>query len=176
MKRQSLYVFASTLGFMIVWLVAVSAHGPKIEPGNGGPGVDAASRDGRFQARLDAQNGRKPHISIGRWSTNRDRALFIAGYQQGYREFSEAHSGKSMESNAAELAGKQDGMLDGARHRLASQPFQVDKTDTYRNAGQEVNSDPERYKRDYRQAYSVGYQEGYYSQPEQEKLETASDP
>jgi hypothetical protein len=102
MKRQSPYVLA--LRFMIVWLAAVSAHGPKIAPSNASQAIDAAFRDGRFLARLDAQNRRKTRIASGRWGTNRDRALFITGYQQGYREFSEAHSGKLMELNAPELA------------------------------------------------------------------------
>src|ERR1700730_18216576 len=176
MKRL-LYILA--LGFMIVWLAAVSAHGPKIARGNASQAIDAAFRDGRFLARLDAQNGRRRRIASGGWSTNRDRALFITGYQQGYREFSEAHSGQLMEPNAAELAGYRDGMLDGARHRGASQPLQINTTDNYRNAGHEyleLNSDPEKYKHDYRLAYSNGYQEGYYSQPEQEESKTASDP
>ena len=83
-----------------------------------------------------------------------------------------------MEPNAAELAGYRDGMLDGARHRRASQPLQINTTDNYRNAGHgylEVNSDPEKYQHDYRLAYSNSYQEGYYSQPEQEESKTASD-
>lgn len=175
MKRQSSYVLASTLGIAIILLIGGPRWSRTIRATRN---TEAAFRDGLFQSRLDAQNGRKPHITSGRWNTDRDRALFITGYQQGYREFSESHPGKLTEPNAAELAGFRDGMLDGARDRRASQPFQVTKKDNYRNADSahlEVNSDPARYKEDYRQAYSNGYQLGYYSQSGQEELKTPSD-
>ena len=175
MKKQSSYVLASTLGIAIILLIGGPRWSRTIRPTRN---TEAAFRDGLFQARLDSQKARKPDITSGRWNTDRDRALFIAGYQQGYREFSESHPGKLMEPNAAELAGFQDGILDGARDRRTSQPFQVNKMDNYRNAGSahlEVNSDPERYKEDYRQAYCNGYQLGYYSQPGQEELKTPSD-
>jgi hypothetical protein len=136
--------------------------------------VEAAFRDGLFQARLDTQNGRKPHITSGRWNEDHDRALFISGYQQGYREFSESHPGRLTELNAAERLGLRDGMEDGAGDQRASRPFQVNKTDNYRNAGSGSLEavDPDRYKADYRQAYSNGYQLGYFSQPEQEGSKT----
>jgi hypothetical protein len=176
MKRESSYVLASTLGIAIISLIGGLPRWFQTERVSATRNVEAAFRDGLFQARLDAQNGRKPHIASGRWNAERDRALFITGYEQGYREFFKSHSGKLAEPNAAELAGHRDGMLDGARHRKASQPFQVDKTDNYRNIGAgslEANSDSENYKRDYRQAYSTGYQRGYYSQ--QEELKAPSD-
>jgi hypothetical protein len=168
-------VLTSTLGIALILLIGGSPRWPQTT-GSATRDTDAAFRDGLFQARLDAQNGRKPHIASARWTTNGDRALFIAGYQQGYRQFAEAHLGRLMEPDAAELAGHRDGMLDGARHRRASQPFQVSKTDNYHAAGPgdlELNSDPGRYKKDYRLAYSNGYQEGYYSQ-EQEELKAAN--
>lgn len=172
MKRESSYVLASTLGIAIVSLIGGMPRWFRTERVNATRNIEAAFRDGLFQARLDAQNGRKPYIVSGRWNSDRDRALFISAYQQAYREFSKAHSAKLAELNPAELAGYRDGMLDGARHRGASQPFQVNKTDNYRNIGSrplEANSDSENYKQDYRQAYSNGYQEGYYSQPGQEE-------
>jgi hypothetical protein len=58
-------------------------------------------------------------------------------------------------------------MLDGARHRLGSQPFQAELTANYRGAGMaylDANADSELYKRYYREAYSSGYKQGYYTQ------------
>jgi hypothetical protein len=166
-KRQSLFILDVSLGFAIVALVGVSAYRPKIEAGKGPQVIDAAFRDGVYQAKLDVQGGRAPHLSTGRWSTNADRAVFIAGYEHGYREFSEAQSGKLGEPTAAELAGYCDGTLDGAADRIKAQPFQVEKTANYRNAGQgylEAKAHPEDYIRFYRRAYSNGYQQGYYLQ------------
>jgi len=60
-----------------------------------------------------------------------------------------------------------DGTLDGASDRMKAQPFQAEKTANYRTAGQgylEVKAHPEEYIRFYRQAYSNGYQQGYYLQ------------
>ena len=105
-------------------------------------------------------------LSSGRWSTDQDRASYIAGYQQTYRELI-ARATKVTEPSAAELAGYRDGLLDGARHRKAAQPFQVNKTDNFRNAGYaEVNA--------YRDAYSNGYQQGYYSPADGSELKTIS--
>jgi hypothetical protein len=46
--------------------------------------ANAAFRDGRYMAKLDIENNRKPHLSIGRWSRDEDRASYIAGYEQAY--------------------------------------------------------------------------------------------
>lgn len=46
--------------------------------------VDGAFRDGLYVGRLTAQQGLALHAPIGRWSTDKDRASFIAGYRQGY--------------------------------------------------------------------------------------------
>ena len=128
--------------------------------------ADAAYRDGFYQAKIDVAKGRKPHLSSGRWSTDQDRASYIAGYQQTYRELI-ARATKVTEPSAAELAGYRDGLLDGTRHRKAAQPFQVNKTDNFRNAGYaEVNA--------YRDAYSNGYQQGYYSPADGSDLKTIS--
>lgn len=35
-------------------------------------------------AKLDLESGRQPHLSIGRWSTDEDRALYVGGYRQAY--------------------------------------------------------------------------------------------
>lgn len=167
MKRQSRYVFALTFSFTIALLVGLSARGPKISASTANQAVDAAYRDGVFEAKLDFQNGRRPRLMSSRWNTDADRALFIAGYQRGYRELSEVYSKELARLSAAEVAGYWDGILDGARHRLASRAFQVDKTENFIRAGQgfrEMSGDPEKYARYYRQAYANGYQQGYYGQ------------
>lgn len=48
---------------------------------------NAAFRDGLYLGRLAAEEGSPIRIASGRWATDGDRALFAAGYQQGYREF-----------------------------------------------------------------------------------------
>lgn len=53
--------------------------------------TDAAFRDGLFLGKLDADSAKKPHLSVGRWNTPQDRASFVAGYQQGYGEATEAN-------------------------------------------------------------------------------------
>ncbi len=60
-------------------------------------------------------------------------------------------------------------MVDGARHRRAAQPFQVSKTDNYRNAGGYGDNNA-----NYRDAYSNGYQAGYYLPQESAELRTIS--
>lgn len=124
--------------------------------------ADAAYRDGSYLAKMDVAQGRKPHFSIGRWSADQDRASFIAGYQKTYRELADAHS--IAQPSPVELVGFRDGLLDGARHRKAAQPFQVNKTENYRKA--DAN--------DYRDAYSNGYQQGYYSVADNADLRTIS--
>jgi hypothetical protein len=47
---------------------------------------DGAFRDGLYLGKLAAERGRPQHLQIGRWSNERDRALFAAGYQRGYND------------------------------------------------------------------------------------------
>jgi hypothetical protein len=46
--------------------------------------ADGAFRDGLYLGKLAAAGGQPPRIAIGRWNTERDRAMFSAGYQRGY--------------------------------------------------------------------------------------------
>lgn len=47
---------------------------------------DGAYRDGVYLGKL-ARSAKSPmHPPIGRWSTEKDRASFAAGYRQGYNE------------------------------------------------------------------------------------------
>jgi hypothetical protein len=45
---------------------------------------DGAFRDGVYLGKLAAQSGRSRHVLVGRWSSERDRAAFAAGYERGY--------------------------------------------------------------------------------------------
>lgn len=47
---------------------------------------NAAFRDGLHLGKFDAQSGRTHHLSVGRWSSDTNRAWFIAGYQAGYQQ------------------------------------------------------------------------------------------
>jgi hypothetical protein len=174
MNRRSLFVLAVVV-CLGIGLVEVARHGLQNETDS--RQADAAFRDGSFQAKIDIEHNRKPHFSTGRWSTDQDRASFIVGYEQTYRELAEARWGKVVEPTAAELAGFRDGMFDGARDRTAAQPFQLNRTENFRNAARgfaEMNTDPEKYRQYYRSAYSNGYQEGYYSTQENAELGTVS--
>ncbi|MGC2196004.1 MAG: hypothetical protein WA628_15110 [Terriglobales bacterium] len=170
MKKQSLFVLAAVL-CVGLGLVAASSRG--LRGALNVKQADAAYRDGAYQAKIDVDSGRKPHFSSGRWSTDQDRASFIAGYEQSYRTLAEARSGK-LEPTAPELAGHRDGVLDGARHRRASQPFQVSKTENYRKAGGYADANTSSDQQYYRDAYSNGYQEGYYLPQESAELRTIS--
>jgi hypothetical protein len=46
--------------------------------------TDGAFRDGLYVGRLAAEQGRPLRPQIGRWSNDRDRASFVAGYRRGY--------------------------------------------------------------------------------------------
>jgi hypothetical protein len=170
MKKRIFLVLALCVSFASGMLVEGSAHRPKLAAASeGSQEVDAAFRDGVYQAKLDVQEGRRPRLSVGRWNTETARALYIAGYQKGYRELSGSNAGKVTGISVAELAatGYRDGMLDGARHRLGAQPFQAEQTANYRDAGLaylDANTDSDLYKRYYREGYSNGYQQGYYTQ------------
>jgi len=48
--------------------------------------VDAAFRDGLYLGKLARSADSPKQPPIGRWSTEKDRASFAAGYRQGYNE------------------------------------------------------------------------------------------
>jgi hypothetical protein len=54
--------------------------------------TSGAYRDGLYLGRLTAQRGRPHHVASGRWATADDRALFTAGYDQGYQESAAGHA------------------------------------------------------------------------------------
>ncbi len=134
--------------------------------------ADAAFRDGVYQAHMDITAGRKAHLASGRWASDQDRASFIVGYERAFKALTEARSGKLAEANAVEVSAYRDGVMDGAQHRRAAQPFQLSKTENYRKAGGFAAADANLAV--YREAYSNGYQEGYYLPQESAELHTIS--
>jgi hypothetical protein len=47
---------------------------------------DGAFRDGLYLGKLAAHSGQLLRPAVGRWSTNQDRATFLAGYRRGYNQ------------------------------------------------------------------------------------------
>src|SRR5215831_1835089 len=87
MKRLSTYLLIIVAaGAATAIFAPVAHHRPQVVAGNVNNQTNAAVRDGLFLARLDAENGRKPHLMSSRWSTDADRRLFVAAYLQAYRE------------------------------------------------------------------------------------------
>ena len=48
--------------------------------------ADGAFRDGLYLGRLARTAKKTMHPPVGRWSTEKDRASFVAGYRQGFNE------------------------------------------------------------------------------------------
>jgi hypothetical protein len=48
--------------------------------------ADGAFRDGLYLGKLAADSGQPSRAAVGRWSSDRDRATFLAGYRRGYNE------------------------------------------------------------------------------------------
>jgi hypothetical protein len=78
------YLMTAILSVGVTLIGEGAVRAPKAAAGNAPQLTNAAFRDGRYMARLDIENGRGPYLSIGRWSTNADRASYVAGYQQAY--------------------------------------------------------------------------------------------
>ena len=57
--------------------------------------ADGAFRDGLFLGKRAVELGQPLHPAFGRWSSEQDRAMFLAGYRQGYSQsLSLSHRGK----------------------------------------------------------------------------------
>jgi hypothetical protein len=164
---------------LVLMLVAAVVHYP--ESNVGGP-TEAAFRDGLFLGRLDAEHGRKPHLSTGRWSVEADRRLFVSGYLQAYGEIFRAAEDEPQAWQLAEQRGYRDGITDGLKQRQGSKRFQASASKKYTRADRgysESMGDVSQYKRLYREAYCTGYQQGYYGVPEETesaKLTQLSEP
>jgi hypothetical protein len=115
----------------------------------------AAFRDGMYLAKLDAETGRRPHLTASRWTSASDRSAYLAGYESVYGRVGNAYAAEAKTSSNSELIGFHDGVSDGTQHRQSSRRFQVDKTENYRHADRGEN---------YRQAYVNGYQQAFYGE------------
>jgi hypothetical protein len=75
---------------------ALLANGHAKAPNQGGmnSNADGAYRDGIFVGHLAAQRGQASHPLVGRWSNERDRASFAAGYQRGYGQGAAERAGE----------------------------------------------------------------------------------
>ncbi len=84
MSRIFPYLMTAILsvGFTLIGEGALRA--PKTSADSATQLTNAAFRDGRYMAKLDIENGRAPHLGVGRWSNQQDRASYVAGYQQAY--------------------------------------------------------------------------------------------
>ena len=80
MKTISLFALALTLGMGTASMLNTNNQNSNQPVQN----ADAAFRDGLYLGRLAAEAGSEPHVARGRWATLGDRALFSAGYQEGY--------------------------------------------------------------------------------------------
>jgi len=177
MKSRVFLMLALSVSFAAGLIVGGAKRGtslPAVEPTQS---TDAPFRDGLYQARLDAQEGRKSHPAIGRWSSAEARASFLAGYQRGYRPWSGAAIGRVTGPSITELAaaGYRDGMLDGGWHRTASQPFQAKQTANYLAGGAAylgTTATSDEFKRFYRESYVNGYQHAYSAQAKPQGDET----
>jgi len=168
MSNQSMLVLGSVLCVGLAFAASIRGRRGLSDLNQ----ADAAFRDGVYQARIDVAGGRKAHISSYRWASDQDRASFISGYQRSFKVLTEQRTGKAIELTAIELSAYHDGVVDGARHRRAAQPFQLSKTDNYRKAGGYAEADGNLVV--YREAYSNGYQEGYYLPQESAELRAIS--
>jgi hypothetical protein len=84
MSKILLYLLI-VIGLSVTAKVAVNSGGTQL---NGQAetvlAADGAFRDGLFLGRFSAANGLAMRPPVGRWSTQQDRARFLAGYQRGY--------------------------------------------------------------------------------------------
>jgi len=174
MKRPSKYLLALVVtGVATAIFAPVAQHRPHIIASDVNNQTNAAFRDGVFLARLDAKQGRKPHLLSGRWSADADRRLFVAAYLQAYREMSGDAAPEHLESSEPAIKeGYSDGLADGVQQRYESRSFQPTATENYRRADRSYADSSgalDQYQQAYREAYCNGYQRAYYSETEQLK-------
>ena len=85
MNNVSVFLLTTALIIASAWPIAktVSANNPanRLAVSRSSAG---AYRDGLFLGRLDVQAGRQVRVAVGRWNYDADRALFRAGYHDGY--------------------------------------------------------------------------------------------
>jgi len=162
-------LFCSSLAAFILGLFL----GPQLMVSPSDPQrADAALSDGVFQATLDFQSGRRPHLASGRWNSVQDRFSFAKGYEQRWRELFKDGSSTMPTVDDAQLTGYWEGIVEGAEAGKRSQPFQVARANQHEAAlNVHANSYSEPEKQHYLNGYSAGYKAGYYAEHE---VKTAS--
>ena len=171
MKSLSAYALtvAVTCGATVL-LAASTVHRSASVGDPASSRMEAPFRDGLFLGRRDVDAGRKQHLITGRWSDDSDRRLFVSGYLQAYREkYGPVGAEQFGSSQPVEQAGYRDGLADGFKDRLESKQFRPGATENYTKAEclcPAEGGDLNQYKQFYRNAYSDGYQQAYYAQPE----------
>lgn len=63
--------------------------------------TSSAYQDGIYLGGMAAKNGEVPHVTSARWSADKDRALFGAGYEQGYTDILMARKDTASVTSAA---------------------------------------------------------------------------
>lgn len=75
------------LGMCLGTTAALAIHYPGSQSGRtpeSQRALDGAYRDGLYIGKLAAESGRRSRAPIGRWSSEKDRASFRAGYENTY--------------------------------------------------------------------------------------------
>jgi hypothetical protein len=86
MKRLSTYPLAiAILGATAMLAVSTNSAKPSANA-EARIAADGAFRDGLYLGKLSAESGQPLRPTVGRWSTDQDRAMFAAGYHRGYSE------------------------------------------------------------------------------------------
>jgi hypothetical protein len=119
----------------------------KIDITTGQRASSAPYRDGLYLGKLAAERGDSIHVATGRWARGEDRALFLSGYDEAFRQVAERNQGDDVDPDTAALAAFRDGLYLG---KLAS------------GRGDEPHVAVGRWSLpEHRVAFAEGYSEGF---------------
>ena len=85
MDKIVTFALAMAVSLGTTAMLANGGHATR-QSADGQMATDGAFRDGLYVGRLAAESGRPLHPQIGRWSSERDRTSFAAGYRRGYND------------------------------------------------------------------------------------------
>jgi hypothetical protein len=149
---------------IIVVAMFLLTRSPQIQQSNDANRASAAYRDGWQLGNRAALGGNKPHVLLGRWSSESDRGLFAAGYFQGYIKDGIAVAPVAWKPEAADQKGFDDGKAAGADDRQHARPFAVTNRHEYRKvrSAYRMIGNADNTRSQYLQGFAVGYQHAYY--------------
>jgi len=103
MNGISVFVLAFALCLGTTALLVSTSHSASFRQARDAQlAADGAFRDGLYVGRLAAERSRPPHPPLGRWSSEKDRRSFEAGFRQAYASL---HGGISTnDKNAADAS------------------------------------------------------------------------